>query len=621
MLLFWVIMGFRHQTPLLLIMKLKTYQNLKHLTGVGIIVSSLITTEQALAAESDPASPQVVNVADYGVLPNGKDATLALKAALEACRTLGATRLVFPTGRYDFMPDFADELYLFISNNDEGLKRIVFPLKEFEELTIDGQGSEFVFHGFVSPFLVQNSSNITFENFSVDFSRSFHSEGIIVSVHDDGLDVRIPKEFPFRVRNGLLTFVGGEEEDGLLTTVSRGGIYGSGHLLEFDTEKRQTAYMARDYYFNGTASYPAKDLGERLVRFLVPGLVGKPGNTLVFGPNHRNHPAFVVTHSKDVVFENIILHHAGGMGILAQLSHNITVNNCQVTPSQGRILSTTADATHFVNCTGFIRLTNNLFENQKDDATNIHGIYVQVVEITGPKEITVQLMHRQQHGFDFLDPGVEVEFVHGKSMITFGTATVKESTRINKEFTRVVFEGPVPEKLSVGDAIAAIRDYPEVIISGNTIRNNRARGMLLNSRGKTVVEDNYFHTPGAAILFEGDSFFWFEQGGVRDCVIRNNVFDNCLFGVWGKAVIDVKAGILEGRSESRYNRNIRIENNVFRIFDEVTLLHAYCVDGLVWENNTIEKTDAYPPLNKDFKWFDISYSDNVFIDGQLWPNP
>lgn len=599
-----------------LLMKLSYYQSIKHLIRSGLIVSSIIGTLNLIATPKEQENVVVINAADYGVIPDGRDSTPALKAALEACRDHGAARLVFPTGRYDFKGQFADESYLFVSNNDEGLKRIVFPLVDFDGLIIDGQGSEFIFHGFLNPFLIQNSSDIAFENFSIDFDRPFHSEGIIVEVSDEGMDVRIPVEFPYRVRNGLLMFVGEEEESGPLTTVSRGLLYGSGHLLEFDTESRETAYMARDYYFNGTASYPAKDLGGGIVRLRIPGLVGQPGNTMVFGPNHRNHPGFVVTHSSDVSFENITIHHSGGMGILAQLSHNISINNCKVTPSRGRMLSTTADATHFVNCTGYIKLTNNLFENQKDDATNIHGIYVQVVEIVGPKEVMVQLKHRQQHGFDFLLPGVEVEFVHGKSMITIGKAAVKAFTRLNKEFTQVTFEEKLPAELAVGDALASIREYPEVTISGNTIRNNRARGMLLNSRGKTLVENNYFHTPGAAILFEGDSFFWFEQGGVSDCIIRNNVFDNCLFGVWGKAVIDVKAGIQERRDESRYNRNILIENNTFRIFDEVSLLHAYCVDGLIWRNNTIEKTDAYPPLNKSFKRFDISYSDNVIIDGE-----
>lgn len=95
---------------------------------------------------------------------------------------------------------------------------------------------------------------------------------------------------------------------------------------------------------------------------------------------------------------------------------------------------------------------------------------------------------------------------------------------------------------------------------------------------------------------------------------RNNVFENCLFGVWGKAVIDVKAGILERKGESRYNQNVLIEHNTFKVFDEASLLHAYCVDGLIWRNNTVEKTDADPASRKPAKRFDISYCDNVTID-------
>jgi hypothetical protein len=76
----------------------------------------------------------------------------------------------------------------------------------------------------------------------------------------------------------------------------------------------------------------------------------------------------------------------------------------------------------------------------------------------------------------------------------------------------------------------------------------------------------------------------------------------------------VKAGIREDRAESRYNRNILIEENTFRIFDDVTLLHAYCVDGLVWQNNTIEKTAAYPDRGREAERFIVEHSDGIFID-------
>ena len=574
------------------------------------IILKLFTVVALLAQ----AQAQTLNVADFGAVPDDhRDDALAIKHALQACKKEGAATLVFPKGRYDFFPIYMEERYCFISNNDEGLKRIAFPMYEMENLTLDGQGSEFLFHGFINPFVVDHSKQITFENFSIDFERPFHSEAIILGCDAEGMDLEIRDGFPFKVDRGALLFTDGKEGEGPETTVSKGAIYGTRHLLEYDTEKRETAYMVKDMFFKFGDALPATLLGGRKVRITAPELEGTPGNTMVFGPNNRNYPGFVISDCADIVFRNITLHHSGGMGILGQRTHNITVDQCKVTPSNGRMISTTADATHFVNCTGKITLSTNLFENQKDDATNIHGIYVQVIEKTGSDSIIVQLKHRQQHGFDFLRPGTEVELVRGKSMITYATATVKSVERINKECTKVSFTGPLPSELLLGDALAEIRDYPEILIANNTIRNNRARGMLLNCRGKTVVENNYFHTPGAAILFEGDSFFWFEQGGVSDCVIRSNIFDNCLFGVWGKAVIDVKAGIRENRETSRYNKNILIENNTFRMYDALTLLNAYCVDGLMWRNNKVEETKDYPAQESASEPFTITFCDHVEI--------
>lgn len=584
--------------------------------GVLIIAMLGPQTITAYGVEHSP-SETTWNASEHGIIPDGRDCTWALRNLLQNIKKgQGPKRLTFPKGQYNFHGNLAEERYLFISNNDEGLKRVIFSLAGFDDLTIDGQGSEFIFHGFVNPFLVEDSSAIRFQDFSIDFSRSFHSEGIIIESDTTGMVVEIPEAFPYEVHNGLLTFNAASQEDQTLTTVTKGSIYGSSHILEFDTKRRETAFMAKDYYFKGTISYPAQKLEGRKVRLNIPNLKGTSGNTLVFGPNHRKHPGFVLTRSQDVHFEAVTIHHAGGMGILGQLSSNISISNCKVTPSNGRMLSTTADATHFVNCTGYIKLTDNLFQNQKDDATNIHGIYAQVVEIVSGNEVVVQLKHRQQHGIEIVMPGAEVEFVTGKSLITFGTARVDKVYRLNKEFFRIIFHDNVPEQLSADDVIATVRQYPEVTISGNTIKNNRARGMLLNCRGKTVVENNFFHTPGAAILFEGDAFFWFEQGGVRDCVIRNNVFDNCLFGVWGKAIIDVKAGIHERRGESRYNRNIIIEGNTFNVFEESPLLNAYCVEGLIWRNNQVNKTNAYPSRRVKAPAFDIVHCNNVSIDNE-----
>ena len=567
----------------------------------------------AVAAES--AS---VDAAIFGLRPgSGSDSTPGVRAALQQCLREKAHKLVFAPGRYDFWPDRAEERYVFASNNDEGLKRIAFPLAGFNNFEIDGGGAEFVLHGYIEPFLIDRCNSVAVENLSIDYTRTFHSEATVLGGDAEGLDVEFGEAFPFEVRNGLLVFTDGKKEHLPQTTVTSGEIlYPSGSMLEFDAKKRETAFMAHDYYAGG--GLPAHSIGARRVRISMPKLKATSGNILVFGAARRDFPGFIVSDSADVKLQNVNIYHCGGMGVIAQRCRNIELNKVRVTPKpgSGRVVSITADATHFVNCTGRIQMLNCLFENQKDDATNIHGIYARIARRIGPAEIEVQLVHPQQFGFDFIEPGARLELVHGPSIVTFGEATVKSAERLNKQFTRVVMEKPLPEDLQPGDVVArADANTAEVVIRGCTIRSNRARGILLGSRGQILVENNTFHTPGAAILLEGDARFWYEQAGVRDLTIRNNRFENCNFGVWGHACIEVGAGIEKScRALSRYNHSVVIENNDFIRFQPGGLVLAYSVDGLVFRGNRISHTADYLATDSSRTLFDIVNCDGVSIE-------
>ena len=96
------------------------------------------------------------------------------------------------------------------------------------------------------------------------------------------------------------------------------------------------------------------------------------------------------------------------------------------------------------------------------------------------------------------------------------------------------------------------------------MRGNRARGLLLGSRNRMVIEDNYFHIAGAAILIEGDANYWYEQSGVRDVVIRRNLFEN---GNLRQSRLGLgmycRGQRIPDRETSRYHRNIRVEGNTF----------------------------------------------------------
>lgn len=536
--------------------------------------------------------------------PGNKDATPAVRKALEYCRKVRASRLVIPRGNYEFWPAQAAEKYLFTSNNDEGLKRITFLLENMEHFEIDGQGSRFMFHGFVSPFVLESCKDIYLHNFSIDWARTFHSEGKIIAAAGDSMELSFSPAYPYRVVNNRLVFYG-----------ENNTIYPYGGLLEFDPAKRETAYMADDYWTNSDLA--AREISPGHVRIFLRGIKGTPGNILTFGAGGRVCSAVTISDSRDIKIDHATIFHCGGMGVVAQRSGNITLDHIQVTPAAGRMVSATADATHFANCSGKIIITSCLFENQLDDATNIHGIYAQVVKKVSPAKLLVALKHPQQAGFDFLKPGVMVEAVHSNSLISYGYATVQSAERINKEYTSVQFRTPLPPGMITGDVIASVADTPFVHIRDCIIRNNRARGILLGSRGRILIEKNLFHNGGAAILFEGDARHWFEQAGVKNVTITGNTFDNCNYGVWGNAVIQVASGIdPQSRKTSRYNSNIIIEGNTFRIFTP-RLINAYGVNGLIFRGNTVQRTTAYKNLFPAAGAFEINDCDRVDIQPEI----
>lgn len=568
---------------------------------------------------ADAREAAVLDMAAFGAKADGSDTTPSVRAALDEARRSKATKLTFPPGRYDFWPENATEQYLFISNNDEGLKRIAFPLKGLAGLEIDGGGATFIFHGPLVPFQIEDSKSVTLKNFSFDFSRPFHSEGRVLAVTGEHVDLEFSSEFPYEIRNGVLVFTDGAKSMAPATTVTSGEVlYPYGSLLAFDPHKRETAFMAKDHYQLGEG-VAASEIAPNQVRLMIRNASAKPGNIFVFGAEKRGSPGIVISDSSDVHLSDMKIHHCGGMGVIAQRSADLFLKKIQVTPPPGgrRIVSLTADATHFVNCRGRIEMEDCLFEQQKDDATNIHGLYAKITRILSPTRIEVRMIHPQQAGVDFVKPGTRLELTDGPSLKEDGFAVAKTVERINKQSTIIETEGPLPANVSVGDSIAdADANTADVLIKNCVIRGNRARGILLGSRGKMVIEDNTFHTPGAAILFEGDARFWFEQAGVRDVVIRGNTFDNCNYGVWGTACIQVGSGIAdEFKSTSRYNKNIRIENNLFRAFSNLPLLSIYSVDGLTFTGNQLERTRAYPaPDAGEWEMFMITDSDNVKIE-------
>jgi hypothetical protein len=542
-------------------------------------MKSILTLFLALSFTVVFANDGVILIKRLG---NGVDATITVRNAIQKLRAKKGNKLILEKGEYHFWPKMAEEKYLYISNNDHSLKSIAFDLSGLENVEVDGSGSTFIFHGYISPFLLEKSKNITVKNLSFDYARTFHSEGKIVNAYKDSLDLSFSKDFPYSVDNYRLNFKDKENNS-----------YPFGHLLEFDAVKKEVAPFALDY-INGVENLIAKQITPDLVRIYLPGLKGNVGNILVFESKNRLVPGIMISDSENISISHVTAYHAGGMGVIAQKSKNIFLDNFNVKAGEGRMVSLTADATHFANCSGKISIQNCVLQNQMDDAGNIHGVYAQIDSIKSDKEIIIKLAHFQQQGVDYFAVNDSVEFVIPKYLETYAKNSIVSLERINKTYIKVIFKNPLSSNVKAGDNLGVLSDSPDVIIKNCTIQKNRARGFLIGTKGKVLIENNYFHTWWGAIDLYANGTDWFEQGGVADLTIKGNIFDNCNYGLnVGLGVIIVLANMeFNPANPTYYNKNILIVNNTFKVFNP-NILNMKSVDGLTFRKNKIEYTNTY----------------------------
>lgn len=549
---------------------------------------------------------------------NETDQTPFLTCLLNKIDKKKGGKIIFKKGIYHFYPDKAVGFYHEITNHDNGFYRFAFPICNFNRLEIDGQGSEFIFHGQIIPFLIKQSFNIVLTDFTIDWEIPHYFQGKIIANNPDKstIDIEIPKEFKVKQQGNRLV-VGSEGWEHQFC----------GENIVFDPKTKAPIYNTDQYNIpydenNNVVSEQLSPTTFRLnakFKKKIP-----PINSIITfkGVSHfnRTSPAVHLKTSKNVTINNVIIHHAGGMGVIAEKSENIHLDSVNVILRKGseRLVTTTADATHFCNCKGSLIIENCIFENMLDDAINVHGTYLRVEEIIDTKTIYASVRHFHQFGYDFAGKGDIIRFVNDSTILPISENVVSTIEKVNDHYYRIRFKNFLPDNLKPNDGIENISWYPETVIRNNIVRNNRARGFLISSGKSVLIENNSISSQMSAILFEGDLNYWFESGAVSNVIIRNNLFGDCSFSGIKQPIIFINP-MIKKHCEKRYEKNIRIVNNHFRTFDSY-ILSAKSVNGLTFNGNIFEKTNTYLPLWNSMPMINISYSENVEIKNNTSPD-
>lgn len=581
-----------------------------------------------LVSACSPAT-RTLSFEEFGVKPDtGEDASAAaakLVDHLVAREDASHLTIVFPTGRYDFYPEEALTREYYISNHDQdNPKKVGFALEELQNITIDGQGSEFIFHGRMIPFALLKTNNVVLKNFTVDFEIPAFRQLEVLAV-DRAADKVITEIHPkgnHRIEGNRL-FATGEGYENLLFVA-----------MPFREDGR-LAYRRQDVGFSAT------EIEEVSPDTLVVTGWGQtaytsPGERFALRSYYRPTPGIFMSECKDTFFENITVHYAEGMGLLAQMSENITLDGFSVRlrgDDDPRYFTTQADATHFSACKGVISSTNGFYEGMADDAINVHGTYLRVTERVDDHTLRARYMHPQAWGFLWGEPGDTVQFVESERMELVGShrntiqsiQAVDQPSEIGAKEFEIRFTEALPSEVSHEGkyGIENLTWTPEVIFSNNVVRNNRARGALFSTPKRVVCEENLFdHTHGTAILLCGDCNGWFETGACREVIIRNNRFVNALTASYQftNAVISIYPEIpdLEGQ-EQFFHSGIVIENNTFEMFDR-PILYAKSTNGLIFRENEVVYNNDFEPFHWNKHPFFFEKVDNILIENNDFGN-
>ncbi|WP_293924907.1 right-handed parallel beta-helix repeat-containing protein [Sphingobacterium sp. UBA6320] len=451
------------------------------------------------------------------------------------------------------------------------------------------------------PISLVENNNLTLKNIHIDFERPQICQ--VKILEND-------------VASGIITY---QTAPWVTYTIHDSTFYNTGEGWEmrptagiaFEEKTKHIVYNSSDIAVGTTHVSEISKGIIRAYKWKNPKLI--PGTIVAMRSWHRPNPGIFVHKGKDIHLENISIHYAEGMGLLAQLTDNIYLNKFQValrSKNDPRYFTAQADATHFSGCKGVIVSNNGLYENMMDDAINIHGTYLKVIQKLDNKTILARYMHEQSYGFDWGYTGDSVQFIQSKTMELWDHKNHIQSIEVLRKKDsdpiqdfKIVFTNPLdeyidPTQLDIG--IENLTWTPKVTFKNNTVRNNRARGALFSTPQTTVVENNLFdHTSGTAILLCGDSNGWYETGTCRDITIRNNTFINALTNMFQftNAVISIYPEIPDLKNQKKYfHSGIKIENNDFYTFDK-PVLYAKSVDGIIFNNNKIKTNTQYPAFH------------------------
>ena len=286
--------------------------------------------------------------------------------------------LHFPKGEYHFYKDYCQSLVVHTSNTDSfqrPKKTFGILLQDKEQLTLDGDGSVFVFHGNISALGVLRCRQITLRNFTIRYACPTNVELEVTAKQGHTVSYRVPENQPFYMDGGSVVFF----EQSPFTKKNYWQMRNNENSSCAVRHQGETVFREVDQPFSGL--HRTRRTGART--FDVWSLRKKKyqiGETVALSMNNcRETAGAFFSESSDLAVAQVTVNYLHGFGWLTQMCRNVSFTGVHFHPDSQHHVSSFADCIHVCGCKGTVTIKDCSFTQAHDDAINIHGAFLRFV--------------------------------------------------------------------------------------------------------------------------------------------------------------------------------------------------------------------------------------------------
>ncbi|MDR2462876.1 MAG: hypothetical protein LBD30_03750, partial [Verrucomicrobiales bacterium] len=365
----------------------------------------------------------------------------------------------FAPGRYDWFPEKLLARKLAISNaNDDpnGEKAIAMELKNLAWVRIEGEGAVFFCRGKMMQVHLENARDIVLSGFGFDYQRPTVSECKVESLSASDAVLAVHSDSTYVVENGKVVWVG----EGWRTEADN-------YWQVFDPRHNAVRRCRSPL---GGADVEEIAPGKLRVRFEKnPGFAD--GQVYQQRDVRRDYASVFCERSERIEWRGVKFYFMHGMGVVSQFSRDLSFHNVEIAPraESGRTCAAWADMLHFSGCGGKITVDGARFFGANDDAINIHGTHLRIVETAATGRVKARFMHPQTFGFPAFADGDRVAFVNSKTLRPYAETTVSEAKMLGDREMALTLSDPLPDNIAADDVLENVTWTPSAEIKNCTV--------------------------------------------------------------------------------------------------------------------------------------------------------